>query len=249
MQTAAWYLKRPTMWGELGRAVVQRVGGAAQDELAAATRRCSELAIPRAEVFERLSIPEVDVTQLERYGAARRRLAEQGIHVAGAADTSVLYSACLALTPSTVLETGVAHGLSSLAILLAMEASGEGRLFSVDMPYRGSTDDSYVGQAVPAELRDRWTLYRLPDRRGLPRAIAAGGPFDIVHYDSDKTRAGREFAYPRMWAATRPGGLFLSDDVNDNGAFTEFAAAVGVEPLIWERPGGDSFVGALRRPQ
>jgi len=244
-----WYLRRPSMWGELGRGVSQRLRRGSPDELAAATLRCQELAVPRSEVFDRLSISAVDVTELDPYSDARRRLADRGIRVAGAADTAVLYSACLAYRPTAVLETGVAHGLSSLAVLLAMDANASGHLTSVDMPYRGSTDDSYVGQAVPTELRDRWTLIRKPDRRGLPRAIAQQHqPFDIVHYDSDKTRSGRMFAYPRMWEATRPGGLFFSDDVNDNGAFIEFAGRVGVEPLIWERPGGDSFVGVLRRP-
>ena len=50
--------------------------------------------------------------------------------------------------------------VSKMAILLAMDASGSGHLTSIDMPYRGSTDDSYVGQAVPESLRSRWSLLK-----------------------------------------------------------------------------------------
>jgi predicted O-methyltransferase YrrM len=213
-----------------------------------ATDRCAEIAISRAEVLERLGAPPVEVTELPVYQAARELLRDRGVTIAGAADTAMLYSVCLARQPRTVLETGVAHGLSSLAVLMAMEAYGAGHLTSVDMPYRGSGDDSYVGQAVPADLRARWTLLRMPDRRGIPRATNSGNTFDLVHYDSDKTRSGREFAYPKLWRATKSDGLFLSDDVNDDLAFLEFAERLGLDTMVWAKPGGSSYAGAILKP-
>lgn len=243
----SWYARRPNTWGEFARRAVKKARGGEPDERGAASRRCDEIAHTRKEAFDLLGITEIDVTVLERYQRARRLLVDRGVGVAGAADTSVLYSVCLARAPESVLETGVAHGLSSLAVLLAMEENDRGSLVSIDMPYRGSTDDSYVGQAVPDELRHRWQLIRQPDRRGIPKAISTSGPFDVVHYDSDKTRSGRLFAYPLLWDATRAGGLFLSDDVNDDFVFLEFAEEVGVEPVVWKRPDGDSYAGALIR--
>ena len=184
------------MWGEFGRAVVNKFRKPAPDERGAATTSCHQAAVPKQEALEELGIRLVDVTEFEQYQDARKRLAEKGITIAGAADSAFLYSICQQLKPESVLETGVAHGMSSLAILLAMNETASGHLTSIDMPYRGSTDDSYVGQAVPESLRSRWSLLKLPDRRGIPRAIALGASFDLVHYDSDKTRSGREFAYP-----------------------------------------------------
>jgi len=248
MQSVVFYAKRPAMWGEFARPVANKLHGPPEDERAAATLRCQELAKLKHEVLNQLEIPLVDVTDLLEYKGARKRLAERGITVAGAADTTLLYSICLQRKPVSVLETGVAHGMSSLAILLAIARTGTGHLTSVDMPYRASSDDSYVGQAVPDELRDAWTLLRLPDRRGIPRALSGGASFDLVHYDSDKTRSGREFAYPLLWNATKSGGLFLSDDINDDFVFLEFAESVGVIPILWEKSEDQSFAGALAKP-
>jgi hypothetical protein len=102
----------------------------------------------------------VDVTKFEQYQEPRKLLALKGITIAGVADTAFLFSLCQQRKPSSVLETGVAHGMSSLAILPAMDAAGSGHLTSIDMPYRGSADDSYVGQAVPESLRSRWGLLK-----------------------------------------------------------------------------------------
>ena len=242
-----WYLRRPVVWGELIRGGARRMRGPVPDERPAASARCAELAVPREQAAEALGFELVDVTELEEYQRARKLLAERGVHVAGAGDTAMLYSACLGTRPGSVLETGVAHGLSSLAILLALSSNGSGCLTSIDMPYRGSSDDAYVGQAVPQDLRSGWTLLRVPDRRGLSRATKSG-PFDVVHYDSDKTRAGREFAYPRLWSMLRSGGVFLSDDVGDDLAFVEFAASVGVTPTIWRKADGGDFVGGFSKP-
>lgn len=217
------------------------------DESAVAAARCADIEIDRAEAAARLGIELVDVTDLDEYAAARSMLAERGVHVAGAGDTAMLYSLTRGARSTNVLETGVAHGLSSLAILMAMEANGDGRLVSVDMPYRGASDEGYVGQAVPDRLRGRWTLLRVPDRKGIPTAVRSAGPFDFVHYDSDKTRRGREFAYPLLWDAVVPGGWLLSDDVADDPVFLEFAERVAAVPLIWRKADGKDFVGAIRK--
>ena len=248
LQSVSFYAKRPVMWGEFGRAVVNKFRDPVPDERGAATTSCHQAAVPKQEALEELGIRLVDVTEFEQYQDARKRLAEKGITIAGAADSAFLYSICQQLKPESVLETGVAHGMSSLAILLAMNETASGHLTSIDMPYRGSTDDSYVGQAVPESLRSRWSLLKLPDRRGIPLAIARGASFDLVHYDSDKTRSGREFAYPLLWEATTPGGLFLSDDINDDFVFLEFAEKVGVSPLIWAKSDDNSYAGAIAKP-
>ena len=111
--------------------------------------------------------------------------------LAGAADCELLYSLCRRLAARRVLETGVALGWSSLAILLSLRDRPEGMLFSTDMPYPVIKADAWVGAAVPEHLRDRWVLYRMPDRQALPQAIDAGQPFDLCHYDSDKSVKGR----------------------------------------------------------
>lgn len=245
LAVALWYIRRPMMWGEFARGVSRKLRGYGPDERPAATVRCAEIAVDPRSAMRSLGVEWVDVTELPVYVDARRRLAADGVTIACAGDTSMLYSAVRSLRPEAVLETGVAYGMSSLAILMAMDEVGRGHLHSVDMPYRGAQDDSYVGQAVPPELRNRWTLLRMPDRRGVPKAVAEGQPFDLVHYDSDKTRDGREFALPLLWESLRPGGVLLSDDVNDDFAFLEFADSLGVPAVVWEKDQGGGYAGAI----
>ena len=67
-----------------------------------------------------------------------------------------------------------------------------------------------------------------------------------MHYDSDKSYYGRRFAFPLIWEALRPRGIFISDDIQDNMAFAEFTAEKGVVPSVTES--GGKFVGICRKP-
>ncbi len=100
----------------------------------------------------------------EEWLEAERRTAEVPVAMGGAANVELLYDVVRSLRPDRVLETGVALGWSSLAILLALESLGHGELVSIDMPYPGMKNDAFVGIAVPSHLHSRWTLIRRPDR-------------------------------------------------------------------------------------
>lgn len=159
----------------------------------------------------------------------------------------LIYALCEGLEATRVIETGVAYGWSSLALLLSLANRPTGNLWSVDLPYMGRGADAYVGVAVPPQLRQRWQLLRMADREGIPRAIrAAGAALDLVHYDSDKFETGRAWAYARLWQALRRGGMLVSDDVGDNLAFANFAQRVDVQPVIVAV--ADKFAGVLVKP-
>ena len=100
--------------------------------------------------------------------------------------------------------------------------------------------------SVPPELATEWTLIREPDQNGLKKALRGlGGAIDLCHYDSDKSYQGRMFAYPLLWQALRPGGIFISDDIQDNLAFRDYFAAAGVEVHVTSSDG--KFVGVARK--
>jgi predicted O-methyltransferase YrrM len=166
------------------------------------------------------------------------------VRMGGAAHLDLLYNACLHVKPEKVVETGVALGWSSLAILLALAEHGKGHLTSIDMPYPGRRGDRYVGCVVPDSLRARWTLIWGTDRDALPKAISEAGPLDLVHYDSDKSPEGRAFAFDLLWPALRPGGLLISDDIQQNFGFQEFAQRVSRRPWVLRKPNG-SYAGVL----
>ncbi|MFN7176511.1 MAG: class I SAM-dependent methyltransferase [Thermaurantiacus sp.] len=179
---------------------------------------------------------------------AEAAAAQSPVRMGGPGDLDLLFAAVRVSGAQRVVETGVAYGWSSLAILAAMDDGRNGRLASVDMPYPKMANEAFVGVVVPERLRGGWTLVRQPDRFGLDRAISAlGGTIDLAHYDSDKSWQGRRWAYPRLWAALRPGGLLISDDIQDNMAFAEMVAEMGL-PFAVTHSGG-KFVGLIRKTE
>jgi predicted O-methyltransferase YrrM len=211
------------LWPHFGRALLRRLRVADRQDCShqlEARDGWQESAIDTEAALRQLGV-SAPVTALRRrfpdvWLAAEARVKQcpipfQELGIAGGADIELLYYLCRHLRARRVLETGVALGWSSLAVLLAIAAAPDARLHSVDLPYTRLRATRWVGIVVPPALSAFWTLHRMADREGLPRALA-DGPFDLCHYDSDKSVAGRLWAYPRMWAALRPGGVLISDD-------------------------------------
>ena len=115
----------------------------------------------------------------------------------------MLYDLATWRGPGLAVETGVAYGWSSLALLLAGM-----RLISTDMPYPLDNSEDHVGCVVPDELRASWTLIRRPDRGALSGVLSREGEVSLFHYDSDKSRTGRLWAYRLVWGHLAPGALF-----------------------------------------
>ena len=247
-------LLQPRYWPELGRFAVRRLSGRPLDQNTSPQAQAvtSGMAITHALAFEALGLPATALKSFAdeehaRWTAAQMRVSAARDGMGGGADIDLLYSLCLGLNVTRVLETGVAFGWSSLAILSAIEQRPGAFLTSVDLPYLGANLDDLVGLAVPNELRGNWSLRRGADRDELPQAIADASPIDLAHYDSDKSYDGRAWAYPHIWDGLRAGGLLMSDDVEDNLAFLDFAAAIGTKPLIVVGSQRSRLVGILRK--
>mgnify|MGYP000879435892 FL=1 len=158
----------------------------------------------------------------------------------------LLYNAVRMTNAKKVIETGVAYGWSSLAILQSLSESTKGYLYSVDLPYINKQFEKYVGIVVPKHLNTNWKIFKEPDRVGLEKAIiAAQGYIDFCHYDSDKSWWGRHYAYPLLWNSIRLGGLFISDDIDDNLYFKEFVEKKKSVFAIIEY--NDRFIGLIRK--
>lgn len=215
----------------------------------------AEHAVDVDEAFARLGLDPSAVRTLEQdhpgmLEEAARKEASAKEKMGGGGSADLIYALCQALNVRTAVETGVAYGYSSLAILSAVSKLG-GHLHSVDMPHIWSRDRSQVGIVVPPILRSSWTLLQCPDSIGLERALQASKPLDFCHYDSDKSYEGRSWGYRVMWKSLRDGGLFMSDDIGDNTAFRDFAAEIGIEPLVVNAPGagasGRRFIGLIKK--
>jgi predicted O-methyltransferase YrrM len=250
LKTLIWFASRPSFYAHMLALIGRKLRGATRHEshYAASHAWAARLAVARDDALRAAGLEDVLQAGVPRdlLEVAAGRVRDSGVAMGGAGDLDLLYRAILASRSRRVIETGVAYGWSSLAALAALRET-DGRLVSVDMPYPKAATEAFVGVAVPDGLRERWTLIREPDRNGLRKAIRTfEGRIDLCHYDSDKSYPGRMFAYPLLWDALRPGGLFISDDIQDNFAFRDFFEQRGISFGVTESDG--KFVGIARKP-
>jgi len=140
----------------------------------------------------------------------------------------VLYAVIRVLRPEVVVETGVGSGVSSTFILTAMERNGAGRLYSVDLPLANEgllPEERRTGWLVPERLRDRWKLTLGDARKELPALLERLGEVDCFYHDSDHSYEHMTWEFNEAYPRIRPGGVLLSDDITENAAWDEFAAA------------------------
>jgi predicted O-methyltransferase YrrM len=162
---------------------------------------------------------------------------------------SVVYLLARAAAPAIAVETGVAYGVTSAFLLQALNANGTGRLYSIDLPPLGPDAPAHVGALVPARLRDRWQLSRGVSRRLLPGILDAAEMIDLFVHDSLHTYSNMLWEFETAWQSLRPGGWLVSDDIEGNAAFGEFARRVGCSAaLVIQEEGKQAMLGVLRKP-
>lgn len=247
-----WYLRRPVMYPDLARRAIRHARRIflGKDDKAEARRQsvawCTPRAISTKEALVKItgSAPAQPLkTQFaDIFKRSEEAAAACPVKMGGPGDLDLLHHLAEYLQARKVIETGVAYGWSSLALLLSIQKR-DGVVVSTDLPYAGMDNDPYVGCVVPDELRKHWKLLRGRDRKRVPEAIEIAQPLDLCHYDSDKSYSGRMWTYPRLWKALRPGGIFISDDICDDMGFADFAKSLAIEPIIVNFNG--KFVGIL----
>lgn len=257
LHSAVWFLRRPQLFPQFVHLVGQRIfGGRVPDTRKQSERWCERRAIGIQDAITRLTGAKMELSLTERhadvFAEARARVESCPVKMGGPGALDLLYWTILRKNSQRAVETGVAYGWSSLAILLAQQEIAGARLISIDMPYLRANNDAYVGIAIPDRLKIRgcWELIRRSDRQALPGALKRLGNIDFCHYDSDKTYVGRMWAYPRLWRALVDGGLFISDDIGDDVGFRDFSERVGAEPMVVriDQEGGPKYVGILVKP-
>jgi predicted O-methyltransferase YrrM len=78
------------------------------------------------------------------------------------------------------------------------------------------------GWMVPAELRERWQLVLGRSQEELPPLLERVGGIDFFMHDSEHSYECMSFEFEAAWAALRPGGALVADDVTVNSAWDEF---------------------------
>ncbi len=237
------YLTQPALWPELRRRFQNRWQRPGDDHLSCiqgkerAVEWCKNQSIDSNSAYRKITGSTESLNSLrelypEFFSQAEQSVSRCPVKMGGAGNLDLLYALCESTNANAVLETGVAYGWSSLAILLSMKNRLDSRLYSVDLPYLELHNDPWVGIVVPESLRNQWVLFRMADREGVPKAIERAKTFDVAHYDSDKSYEGRLYSYRLIWNALRSKGILISDDVGDNLAFHDFCQEIKMEPVI-----------------
>ena len=135
-----------------------------------------------------------------------------------------LWCVVLHTRPEVVIETGVAHGVTSRIVLEALGQNHLGHLWSIDLPFpfdhrlHGET-----GIVVTDACRTRWSYLEGASKQQLPRLIAEVGHVEMFVHDSLHTAANTLFEMEQAASAMPPGGVMLVDDIDSHMGFAAFA--------------------------
>jgi len=136
----------------------------------------------------------------------------------------IQYAIVRALRPNIIVETGVANGVSSAHVLLALHKNCQGTLHSVEIG-----DSTYLpaghepGWVVPDWLRAPWTFHLGDASEVLPPLLRELGSIDLFIHDSLHTYEHMKFELESAFPFVRAKGLLLADDALWNEAFWDFA--------------------------
>jgi hypothetical protein len=194
-----------------------------------------------------LAEPELAAIERQALGVAADESGPQAPHDADPGLARTCYVLCRALRPETVVETGVANGVTSSFVLQALEVNGYGSLHSIDLPPPG-TDPALIGRLVPDELRPRWTLHRGASKRILPRVVRELGSIGLFVHDSRHSyrNVHRELSTVSSRLA-RP-AVVIVDDAERHAALQDWAEETGAAPVeLVVEPGKRAFFGVALR--
>jgi hypothetical protein len=137
---------------------------------------------------------------------------------------SAVWCAVLHTRPGVVLETGVAHGVTSRVVLEALQRNHHGHLWSIDLPHpldHGLHEQT--GLAITDACRVRWSYLKGSSRQRLPPLVAEVGEVQMFIHDSLHTARNTLFEMEQAASAMSAGGIMLVDDIGSHNGFATFA--------------------------
>lgn len=155
-----------------------------------------------------------------------------------------LYCSVRALAPETIIETGIAHGNSSMVILNAIHKNGRGKLYSLDLPnndtnsaYNFGKENSETGWMVPDILQQYWTKVIGDSKKTLPELLEKIEKLDYFFHDSDHSYEHMTFEFTTIYPYLNKEGIISSDDINKNVSFQDFVAANKLNTILFTKGG------------
>jgi hypothetical protein len=239
LKTSVWYLKQPKGYQLLFNLVKQKTiykqkENTRNESIEWCAERSEDTTVALSKLFPGSGENFADIEKIypNEFHFASQQVEITPFQMGGAGNMNLLYNICETIQAQYVAETGVAYGWSSLSILLSISKRKDSLLISTDMPYAKMGNQNSVGVVVPPHLRKNWLLIQESDISGLSKGLKKTGCLDVVHYDSDKSYLGRMKTYPVLYDKLRRGGVFISDDIQDNIGFKDFCEKLKIIPTI-----------------
>lgn len=187
----------------------------------------------------------VEIKLIEQF--AKNKLSKLTVSLGGGGHYILLYFLIRKFKLLNIVETGVAAGWSSLAILKALKKNGEGYLYSSDFPYfRLKDPEKYIGYLAKDETnKDSWFLDIRGDDVALPSIIKllSNKNIDLFHYDSDKSYSGRDNALKIISSKINSKTIIIFDDIQNNLHFKDYVETNKKEFFVLEFEG--KFIGII----
>ena len=131
---------------------------------------------------------------------------------------SLLYVLVKSKKPQLLVETGVANGVSTSAIMSALdEDNSSGSLNSFDV--LPETKEAYLGKG-------KWNFHLLDKKRTHKQLFVAVGNFPLVDiwlHDSNHGYRWQKFEYLLALSRLKEDGVLISDDIDASPAWGELA--------------------------
>ena len=110
--------------------------------------------------------------------------------------------------PEVVIETGVAHGVTSRVVLEALRQNDLGHLWSIDLPFPFDHRlHAETGVAVPDSCRPRWSYVEGSSKQRLPPLVAKVRHVEMFIHDSLHTAKNTMFEMKQLAPAMPSGGV------------------------------------------
>ena len=178
---------------------------------------------------------------------AQNKLSKLNVSLGGGGNYILLYFLIRKFKLVNIVETGVAAGWTSLAILRALKKNGKGFLYSSDFPYfRLENPEKYVGYlAKDISNNDNWFLDIRGDDVALPEIVKQlkNKTIDLLHYDSDKSYSGRVNALKTLDSKIDSKTIIIFDDIQNNLHFKDFIEKNRKDFSVYEFEG--KYIGII----
>ena len=131
---------------------------------------------------------------------------------------TLLYALVKANNPKVVIETGVANGITTNAIMKALDLNdNKGELHSFDV--LPETSNAYIGSG-------NWNFHLLNSKntyKQIVNEVSKLPKVDIWVHDSNHGYRWQKFEYLLALKSLNTGGILISDDIDASSAWTELS--------------------------